>query len=588
MFGQVGEDLQQIIPSDAPTVISTERVDVPAGATRRVSPSLGGMVAVLAPPSPTNSGKTITLIIESPAGELKVVASPHVGADGKVTQTLINDATQATFTLAGVVTFTSNGVDSWKTPAEVPVETAVSPVGLALLGALDATYHLQTANPVLPSGRVVVASPDIVPDYTVPGQVSFRAGQAAQGRSGMPARHGEDGRRGFPGTQGARGTDGAHGRPGRAGEDGRTGRPGADGRAGPMGQQGPPGRRAEEWRRPFFAGASDGLRDVLARNNNSGPFNPHIDTGQYIGFGAEASLPASGQIRSSAPFTIDSADGTAGALLLRAATAGASVSVEANDTFTVTCAALVVNATTSASIDAPTISVAGTAVSFSCTAGPLVTNSVGRGFLRIADCPVGNIPAATADEGALWVENTSPTKLKFKDDEDANWDVGYACVSVNTTTPTATNAATNLSCGGSFTVPADTWRAGTLYRFTGYGVFVHTAAATPTITIELLINGAVVTGTVLTPIATAATYTLDIVGYIRCQTVGAGGTVVVAVSTNNTLTAVIAEQVGGTTGTGTTAIDTTVDRTIEMRCRMTTAVASNTLTVVQGFVERLA
>src|SRR5688572_2445103 len=75
IFGQVAEDLAQIPVGDAPTVITTERVDVPAGATRRVSPSLGGMVAVLAPPSPANSGKQITLIIEKPAGELKVVAT---------------------------------------------------------------------------------------------------------------------------------------------------------------------------------------------------------------------------------------------------------------------------------------------------------------------------------------------------------------------------------------------------------------------------------------------------------------------------------------------------------------------------------
>lgn len=41
---------------------------------------------------------------------------------------------------------------------------------------------------------------------------------------------------------------------------------------------------------------------VLSQGNNSGANNPHIDTSQYLGFGDEGSLPASGQIRSSANF----------------------------------------------------------------------------------------------------------------------------------------------------------------------------------------------------------------------------------------------------------------------------------------------
>ncbi len=103
-------------------IIRQERADVPAGSQHRVSPSTGGMVAILEAPGPGNFGKVSTLIIEAPVGELRVVASPHVGADGKIFASLINDAVAATFTLPGVVSFTSNGVDGWKTQSQLPAE----------------------------------------------------------------------------------------------------------------------------------------------------------------------------------------------------------------------------------------------------------------------------------------------------------------------------------------------------------------------------------------------------------------------------------------------------------------------------------
>jgi hypothetical protein len=45
--------------------------------------------------------------------------------------------------------------------------------------------------------------------------------------------------------------------------------------------------------------------DILANGNNTGAFNPHIDDGQFLGFGVEGSLPGSGDIRSSDAFTIN-------------------------------------------------------------------------------------------------------------------------------------------------------------------------------------------------------------------------------------------------------------------------------------------
>lgn len=120
---KISEDLSTIPSDDVNTVVVQERVDVPAGSTRRISPPTTGGIAILEAPGPNNTGKKAVIIIENPAGSLKVVASPHRSADGKITASTINDASQATYTLPGVVTFTSNGVDSWKTQAEVPAES---------------------------------------------------------------------------------------------------------------------------------------------------------------------------------------------------------------------------------------------------------------------------------------------------------------------------------------------------------------------------------------------------------------------------------------------------------------------------------
>lgn len=184
----------------------------------------------------------------------------------------------------------------------------------------------------------------------------------------------------------------------------------------------------------------------------------------------------------------------------------------------------------------------------------------------------------------------SPSHPTWKDDNNNAWHFGHRAVSVNTTVPTATNATTNLSCGGSFTMPAGSCRVGTLYRLTGHYVFVHTAAATPTITHELLINGTVIAAAtlVLTPVNTAATFDGEIVGHIRIQTIGAGGTCLASTRAASNYPALYPNAILGSTGTATTAIDTTVSRSIELRIRMTTAVASNTLSVIQGYIERLA
>lgn len=284
---------------------------------------------------------------------------------------------------------------------------------------------------------------------------------------------------------------------------------------------------------------------VLANSNNSGAFNPHVDTGQFLGFGTEGSLPASGDIRASGSLNIFCAGlGVSGASHVFVSDTGAltSLSVQPN---------------------AVTIST----------------------FL-VFDEQASSTVTPTAGTGMFWVRADAPNTAMFTDDANADWAVGYACVNVITTNPTATNATTNLSCG-SYTIPANTAREGTLYRLHGQYVFVHTAAATPTLTFEVLINGSVVETVVLTPVASAATYTGWFTATIRFLTVGAGGTAMVTWVQNNDYESGVDGYTSSPT-TGTDAVNTTLSRSIELRMRMTTAVASNTLTVTQGYIERLA
>jgi hypothetical protein len=169
-------------------------------------------------------------------------------------------------------------------------------------------------------------------------------------------------------------------------------------------------------------------------------------------------------------------------------------------------------------------------------------------------------------------------------------------VSSNTTV-TSTTSTTNISCGGVFTIGGGSLRVGSVYRITAKYVYVHTAAVTPTVIIEVLIAGAVVDTITIVPIATAGTYTGSVEALIRCQALGSGttGKVLVTMDQWNTYASSLATQGGGTTAGVTVAapagvpdnIDTTIDRTLELRMRLSATLANNTLSCTQGFVEKV-
>lgn len=294
--------------------------------------------------------------------------------------------------------------------------------------------------------------------------------------------------------------------------------------------------------------------NILANSNNSGAFNPHIDTSQFIGFGVEGSLPASGQIRSSANLDINVG-------------AANTLGVTAN-LFSVSAALATITTTSSVELAVGT--------------GVLIS---GQGFLQMDEEATSTLSVA-AGRGMYWVRNIAPTGPMFTDDENEDWDLGYAAVQAITANAAATNATTNLS-GGSFTIPANSLRAGSLYRATLWFDFVMPAAP-PTLTAELLIGGSVVETVLLTPLALAITLNGTIEAVVCCRTTGASGTVKADVQLRSSAGTNEAACLLSSRSTGTAhTVDTTADQSLQLRVRMTTAVASSTLTVVQGYTERL-
>lgn len=153
------------------------------------------------------------------------------------------------------------------------------------------------------------------------------------------------------------------------------------------------------------------------------------------------------------------------------------------------------------------------------------------------------------------------------------------------TTPAATNATTNLSCG-AITIAANTTQVGTTFRANLSVEFIHTAAATPTLTLEWVYGGSVVLTRVVTVTAVAGTYTLWSEAYFRFDTIGAAGSARASIRCVCTAGATVADQIGDTQA-AVAALNTTISRTLELRVRMTTAVAANTITLHQGTLDRL-
>lgn len=139
----------------------------------------------------------------------------------------------------------------------------------------------------------------------------------------------------------------------------------------------------------------------------------------------------------------------------------------------------------------------------------------------------------------------------------------------------------------SFAAPGGSWRVGTTYRFSAHVIYAHTAVSTTNPSFQLQNNGVVAATVTLAVPATAGTYTFLIEGSMTCRSTGAGGTLKASVYANASGPAAVGTAVPeaeGSTGTGTTALDTTSSATIRLTGHLANVVASNTLTIVNAYI----
>lgn len=161
-----------------------------------------------------------------------------------------------------------------------------------------------------------------------------------------------------------------------------------------------------------------------------------------------------------------------------------------------------------------------------------------------------------------------------------------ALTSITASSAQVTNATTNVDCV-SYPIPANDLEVGAVIKLTALLAFVHTAGATPTVTVALVVNGVEVLTAVAVPASVAATFGVKAEAIFTCRSIGASGTI----------NSYVAVEMGGVTGASgggaasqdnaTTTVDTTVARTVVLRVRMSTAVASNSIRCNQAFGERI-
>lgn len=226
---------------------------------------------------------------------------------------------------------------------------------------------------------------------------------------------------------------------------------------------------------------------------------------------------------------------------------------------------------------------AGTSLSLSST-GSMVFSTNGVERLEIENDGAWQLLGSQGSAGTVMQSQGASASPRWQLVGQANLSGGILA-SLLSTTPSATDT-TNLSVG-AITVPANSTVVGYTYVANLSVEFVHTASATPTLTLEWVFGGTVVATRVITVTAVAGTYTLWVEGYFRHTTIGAASNARVSIRAVCTAGATVADQIGETTVALTGTLDTTISRTLELRVRMTTTVASNSITLHQATIQRL-
>lgn len=123
-FTPTDDTVQALSTPDASTRIETGDLVARAGQFLRASPGVDGMALLLPSPDLTQPGDRITVSLESPGAPLRVSCVPNRSNAAQVTRGVVNGQSRATFTVSGLLVFTSNGATGWTTPAEHPAESA--------------------------------------------------------------------------------------------------------------------------------------------------------------------------------------------------------------------------------------------------------------------------------------------------------------------------------------------------------------------------------------------------------------------------------------------------------------------------------
>jgi hypothetical protein len=206
-------------------------------------------------------------------------------------------------------------------------------------------------------------------------------------------------------------------------------------------------------------------------------------------------------------------------------------------------------------------------------------------FLSFLSKASSTLTVASGD-GMLWVQNTSPTGLMFTDDLNADWSVNVFGIATGTTSA-VTNATTTIT-PSTYTLPAGAFKGGEQFRFEAYGTFARGATATAlNVVFDVMVNGVSVRSVSVVGNTTAATYGWSFSGALTIRTLGAAGTFTCNAIAQIEQASATAASYSHSRTAGTTVIDTTVNRTIAIRCNMSAAVASTTLTVTDSSILRV-
>lgn len=269
------------------------------------------------------------------------------------------------------------------------------------------------------------------------------------------------------------------------------------------------------------------------------------------------------------------------------------------------------SATLSATVGAAAVS-AGTTITETAgttiarTAGTTITDKTGAASshfintnrLEVSDstgAAGGNIcirqgagPGALANFGSLFADSaTAPPRMTHADSLGNSWPLNVHGVNSNASIFSISNSASGLSVTSPIgNMPANTSRAGTMYKMEFTGVYTRAGAGAHNILFELLVAAGVVGTLTFAAPAVNAAYGFTAVCWLSIITLGAVGSAVTNIQCFNEFAAGLG-QTQHTRFVTTFAINTTVANSFELRTRMSTNVPSTTLTVTNAYIMRI-